>query len=50
MGTTDDGGSNPVGGVLIIDAKDTADACKLAQTCPVRESGGSVVVAEIMPI
>jgi len=42
------GGSNPVSGYSIVQADDQAQAEFLAQSCPIRESGGSIEVAEII--
>lgn len=47
---TDNGGSNPVSGYGIIEATDQDDAIKKAKGCPVLEAGGSVEVAEIIPV
>jgi len=44
------GGANPVSGYMIIKAEGLDDAVKLATGCPVRESGGSVEVAETFPV
>ena len=47
-GTVDDGGSNPASGYSIVQAIDYDAACKVAQSCPIHESGGTVEVAEIV--
>lgn len=44
------GGSNPVSGYSIVAADNQAAAETLAQGCPIRERGGSIEVAEIMPM
>lgn len=47
-GTVDNGGANPATGYSIIQAADYDAACKVAQSCPIHEAGGTVEVAEIM--
>lgn len=47
-GTVDNGGANPVSGYSIVEATDIEAACKIAEGCPIHESGGSIEVAEIM--
>ncbi|MEP3299616.1 MAG: hypothetical protein ABJO27_24580 [Pseudoruegeria sp.] len=48
-GTADNGGSNPVAGLTIIDAADQAAACKIAEQCPMVVDGtGSAEVVEIL--
>ena len=47
-GTVDNGGSNPASGYSIVQASDIGAACKIAQACPIHESGGTVEVAEIV--
>ena len=42
------GGANPVSGFSIIDAKDEADAVKMAKGCPILAGGGSVELAPVM--
>lgn len=41
-----DGGSNPVSGYSLVEAKDYEGAVALAKGCPILASGGSVEVAE----
>lgn len=45
-GTTDNGGANPVSGYSLVRADSHAEACALAQGCPIIADGGSVEVAE----
>ncbi len=47
-GTTDDGGANPASGYSIVQAADYDAVCKVAQTCPIHEVGGTIEVAEII--
>ncbi len=47
---SDGGGANPLTGYSIIEAKDLDDAVKLAKGCPQLSSGGSIEVAELMPM
>ena len=47
---SDDGGANPLSGYSIIEAKDIDDAVKLAKGCPQLSSGGSIEVAELIPM
>ena len=49
-GVTDDGGSNPCSGYTIVEAPDQDAACKMAAGCPINDAGGSVEVAEILPM
>ncbi|AZQ65781.1 hypothetical protein EF888_00715 [Silicimonas algicola] len=49
-GTTDNGGANPVSGYSIVSAADIAEACRIASSNPMVAGGGSVEVAEIVPI
>lgn len=44
---TNDGGANPTSGYSIVDAKDAADAARMAKGCPILQAGGS---AELAPI
>lgn len=47
-GVNDDGGANPLSGFTVVKA-DTIDAAiKMAQGCPVLQSGGTVEVAPVM--
>ena len=45
-GVTDGGGANPVTGYTILTADSLELAAKLAQGCPILDSGGTVEVAE----
>ncbi|MBE1204634.1 YciI family protein [Aminobacter carboxidus] len=45
---TNDGGANPVSGYSVVDAKDPADAARIAKGCPILVAGGSVEVAPII--
>ncbi len=49
-GTVDDGGANPVAGYSIVEADSHAAAARMAEGCPVHADGGSVEVAEILPM
>ena len=49
-GIADNGGSNPTMGYSIVSANDIAAACKIASSNPVVQDGGSVEVAEILPM
>lgn len=44
-GTVDGGGANPLTGYTLISAADLESAAKVAATCPIIASGGSVEVA-----
>ena len=44
--TTDNGGSNPVGGYSLIEASNLDDAVGKAKGCPILSSGGSIELAE----
>jgi hypothetical protein len=44
------GGANPVSGYSIIEASSTDDAVAKAKSCPIIAAGGSVEVAEILPM
>ncbi|MEJ6783678.1 YciI family protein [Aminobacter sp. Piv2-1] len=43
-----DGGANPASGYSVIDAKDPADAERIAKGCPILDAGGSIEVAPII--
>lgn len=43
-----DGGANPTSGYSIVDAKDAADAARMAKGCPILQAGGSVELAPIV--
>ena len=45
---TKDGGSNPVSGFSLVEAKDYDGAVALATGCPMLTAGGSVEVAEVL--
>jgi|SRR3954463_13667074 hypothetical protein len=47
---SDGGGANPSTGYSIIEAKSLDDAVSLSKGCPVLKSGGSIEVAELMPM
>lgn len=47
---SDGGGSNPISGYSIIEAKNLDEAVKLSKGCPQLAGGGSIEVAEIMPM
>lgn len=44
------GGANPLTGYSIIEARDIDAAVKLAKGCPIYANGGSVEVAELLPM
>jgi hypothetical protein len=46
----DNGGSNPTSGYSIIEAPNLDDATTKAKGCPILARGGSVEVAEIIPM
>jgi hypothetical protein len=45
-----DGGANPATGYSIIEASSTDEAVAKARGCPILMAGGSVEVAEILPV
>ena len=47
-GVADDGGSNPVSGIMLIQATDMSSALEIAKSCPNVDIGGSLEVAEAM--
>jgi hypothetical protein len=47
---SDGGGSNPTMGYSIIEAKTIDEAAKLSQGCPQLTAGGSIEIAEIIPM
>lgn len=49
-GVADDGGANPVSGYSMVEAADHNAAAELAKGCPILSDGGSVEVAEILPM
>ena len=48
--TTEDGGSNPVGGYTLVNADSKDKAVEMAKGCPILMAGGSVEVAECIEI
>jgi hypothetical protein len=44
------GGANPVSGYSIVEASSVEDAAAKARGCPLLAHGGSVEIAEIMPM
>jgi len=46
----DGGGSNPVTGWTVIEAKSMDDAVKLAKGCPQLKANGSIEVSEVMAL
>jgi hypothetical protein len=49
-GVADDGGANPISGYSVVEAADMDAAIAMAKGCPILDAGGSVVVAEAMPM
>jgi hypothetical protein len=49
-GVTEDGGANPVSGYSKVQAENMDAAIEMARGCPIIEDGGSVEVAEAMPM
>jgi hypothetical protein len=47
---SDGGGANPISGYSIIEAKNLDEAVALSKGCPQLASGGSIEVAELMPM
>ena len=47
-GSTGDGGSNPITGYTVITADSIDDALAKAASCPIRDSGGSIEVGELI--
>lgn len=47
-GTVGGGGANPVTGYTVITADSMDDALAKATGCPIRESGGSIEVGELI--
>ena len=45
---TDGGGANPLTGYTIVTAESLDAAAAMASGCPIRESGGSIEVAELI--
>lgn len=49
-GVADDGGSNPVSGYSLVEAADIDAAVALAGGCPILSDGGTVEIAEALPM
>ena len=49
-GVINDGGSNPLSGITIIQANDIEEAVKMAEKCPHIDIGGTIEVAQAMQI
>ncbi len=49
-GVMGDGGANPVAGYSLITAPDMETATTMAKGCPMLEDGGTVEVAECLPM
>lgn len=48
-GVINDGGTNPISGMTVVEAPDQAAACEMAKGCPLVQDGtGSVEVAEVV--
>ena len=47
---SDGGGANPSTGYSILEAKNLDEAVRLSKDCPIFKSGGSIEVAELMPM
>lgn len=47
---SDGGGANPSTGYSILEAKSLDEAVTMSKGCPIFKSGGSVEVAELMPM
>ncbi|HEY9012550.1 MAG TPA: YciI family protein [Devosia sp.] len=47
---TDGGGANPLTGYSIIEANSLDEAVGMAKDCPIYAAGGSVEVAEMLPM
>ena len=45
-----DGGSKPASGYSLVEADDIAAAEEIAKGCPILAAGGSVVIAEALPM
>ncbi len=48
QGVADDGGSNPLSGITIIETEKIEDALELAKACPHCDIGSTIEVAQIM--
>ncbi|MGB7297967.1 MAG: YciI family protein [Burkholderiaceae bacterium] len=49
-GTKPDGGANPLSGFTLITADSLDSAIEMARGCPINEAGGSVEIAEMLPM
>ena len=49
-GVDDNGGANPLSGYSVVEASDMDAAIAMAKGCPITFSGGSIEVAEAMPM
>ncbi|MBO6603329.1 YciI family protein [Rhodophyticola porphyridii] len=49
-GVSDGGGANPISGYSMVEAADHDEAAKMAAGCPILDDGGTVEVAEILPM
>ena len=47
-GVSDNGGSNPLSGLSVIEAADIGKAADLAKGCPIITDGGSIEIAEVL--
>ena len=47
---SDGGGANPLSGYAVISAADIDDAVAKAMGCPIRDSGGTIEVAETFEV
>lgn len=44
------GGANPLSGYSVLEAASLDDAVRMSQGCPILKAGGSVEVAELIPM
>ena len=49
-GIADNGGANPISGYSLVNAADLDAALAIAKSCPIIDGGGSVEVAEAIPM
>jgi len=47
-GIADDGGSNPLSGITVLQAETIEAACEMAKACPHVDIGGTIEVAQAM--
>jgi hypothetical protein len=47
-GVADDGGSNPLSGITVLQAETIEAACEMAKACPHVDIGGTIEVAQAM--